>query len=136
MRSFEVAVQDLSSQVPFTVFDVPARPNLNLHHSLVVRPGEENNLTYTYVSMAYTQTVDGQPGNLWIAQCDKPLWDSHDLHWRTLDDLHVNEDLNGFRICRLKLRRDGTYLHMESSLAPLDQLIEDARNLVPIASRT
>jgi hypothetical protein len=134
VRSFEVAVHDLPGHVPFTVFDVPTRPNLKLYHSLVVPPGEQSNLPYTYVSLAYTQTVDGNPGNLWIAQCDEPLWNSPNLDWRTMDDLQVNEDVDGYLICRLKLRRDGTYLHMESSFAPLDQLVQDARNLEPILS--
>jgi hypothetical protein len=121
--------------VPFVVFDVPERPNLELYHSLVVPPGEQSNLPYTYVSVAYSQTVDGLPGNLWIAQCDRPLWESPDLDWRMLDDLLVNEEVDGYLICRLKLRLNGTYLHMESSLAPLDQLIEDAQTLTPILPR-
>jgi hypothetical protein len=125
-------VQDLPSQVPFTVFDIPARPNLTLYHSLVVPPGEQSNPPYTHVSVAYSQSVDGRPGNLWIAQCDQPLWYSSDVDWRTLDDLLVNEDVDGYLICRLKLHREGTYVHMESSFASLDQLIEDARNLKPI----
>jgi hypothetical protein len=79
--------------------------------------------------------VDGQPGNLWIAQCDQPLWDSPDLDWRTLDDLLVNEEVDGYLICRLKLRREGTYIHMESSFTSLDQPTEDARNLKLILLR-
>jgi hypothetical protein len=133
---YEVAVEDLPRQVAFTVFDVPPRPNLKLHHSLVVPGGEQNDLPDTYVSLAYNQTVYGMPGNLWVAQCDGPLWDSPDLRWRALEDLQVNEEVDGYLTCRLKLRRDGTYLHMESTFAPLEQLIEDARNMQPIGSHT
>ena len=125
-------MQELPHQVTFAVFDVPARPNLKLHHSLVVPQGEQSNLPYTYVSLAYSQTVDGLLGNLWIAQCDQPMWDSPELPWRTHDDLLVNEVVDGHLICRLKLRRDGTYIYMESSLAPLERLIQDARTLEPI----
>jgi hypothetical protein len=135
MPSYEVEVNDLPSKVPFVVFDVPPRPSLTLYHSLVVPPGEQSNLPYTYVSLAYRQKVDGLPGNLWIAQCDEPLWESPNLDWRTHNDLMVNEEVDGYLICRLKLRREGTYLHMESSFASLDQLIVDAQSLTPIGPR-
>ena len=127
-----VEVQDLPNHVPFTVFYVATRPDLKLYHSLVVPPGEQSNLPYTYVSLAYTKTVDGQHSNIWIAQCDKPLWEQPDLEWHTIGDLLVNEDYDAQLICRMKLRRDGTYLRMESKGAPLDRLIEEARNLSPI----
>ena len=114
---------------------MPAKPSLSLYHSLVVPLGGQSNLPYSYVSLAYRQILDGQECVLWIGQCDGPLWEGPSLKWRALDDLRVNEVVDGYSICRLKLLRDSTYLHVESTFAARTAHSVDARSLQEIVPR-
>jgi len=132
MRAIEVAIKDLPKQVAFGLFEVPPREGLRIYHSLLVLPGEQSNLPYPYVSLAYTGLVHGKRGNLWVAQCDQPLWEG-DLIWQSIGEFRVNDySDDGVGISRLKFRRDSTYLHMESSAATIEELTQEAEELQPI----
>src|ERR1700728_4561152 len=97
MRAVEVDVRELPNHVSFSVFEMPERPNLSVYRSLVVPPGEQSNLSHTYVSLTYRRIVDGKPGHLMVAQCDHPLWTpSPEVEYRTVDEFQANEVVDGY----------------------------------------
>jgi outer membrane lipoprotein-sorting protein len=120
------SIEELPSLVPFTVF-VPER-DLRHAHVEVSRHRREDGRRVPSATIIYS--VHSRP--IWItevADADNEPWESEEV-WERRGALTIHEESAEDHVrCKIRLTRDGTAIHLESSGATLEELIAIAESL-------
>ncbi|HZQ86961.1 MAG TPA: hypothetical protein VFA83_19095 [Acidimicrobiales bacterium] len=127
-----VPLGQVGAEVPFTVFvPAPAPGILGFVH---VADANRRRGTHQHVRLTYfVAQPGGGHGNLWVNESATELTTLIDDAWRQIGDLSILEDSSmGYLRVKVRLVRDGTYIHLETTALSVDELVRIARSLVSL----
>ncbi|MCU1493611.1 MAG: hypothetical protein JWO62_1375 [Acidimicrobiaceae bacterium] len=131
--SRRLSLEDLATSVGFTVLVPDPPPSSAAPHVAIVAPSRRGTgaprATVTYP----LPRTDGLRGNLRIQLSSGELPTRSSEHWRSVGDCEVcDQPVGGSSRPRVRAKRSGTYVELESSVLSADDLVRIARSLVPL----